>query len=73
VERLGELGWIESHTVAIDYRWGDGRTERFSEIATDLVRLRVDIVVATSTAAALACKQATAVIPIVFPLTGGPA
>ena len=72
VQRLGELGWIEGHTVAIEYRWGESRTERFPEIAADLVQLQVDIVVVTSTAAALACKQATAVIPIVFPLTGDP-
>jgi putative ABC transport system substrate-binding protein len=72
VQRLGELGWIEGHTVAIEYRWGESRTERFPEIAADLIQLRVDIILATSTAAALACKHATAVIPIVFPLTGDP-
>src|SRR5262249_43294158 len=72
VQRLGELGWMEGHTVTIEYRWGESRTERFPEIAADLVRLRVDIIVVPSTAAALACKQATAVIPIVFPLTGDP-
>jgi putative ABC transport system substrate-binding protein len=71
-QRLDELGWIEGHTVTIEYRWGEGRTERFPEIAADLVRLRVDLILVTSTAAALACKQATTVIPIVFPLTGDP-
>jgi putative ABC transport system substrate-binding protein len=49
-----------------------GEQDRFPEIAADLVRLRVDTIVATSIAAALACKQATAVIPIVFPLAGDP-
>jgi putative ABC transport system substrate-binding protein len=72
VQRLSELGWIEAHTVAIEYRWGESRTERFPEIAAHLVQLQVDIILVTSTAAALACKQATAVIPIVFPLTGDP-
>ena len=72
VRRLSELGWIEAHTVTIEYRWGENRTEHFREIADDLVRLHVDIIVVTSTAAALACKQATAVIPIVLPLTGDP-
>jgi len=72
VQRLSELGWIEGRTVAIEYRWGEGRTERFPEIAAELVQLRVDIILVTSTAAALACKQATAVIPIVFPLAGDP-
>src|SRR3954465_5080576 len=70
VQRLRELGWVEGSTGAIEYRWGDSRTERFLEIATDLVRLPVDVILATSPAAALACKQATTVIPIVFPLTG---
>jgi putative tryptophan/tyrosine transport system substrate-binding protein len=72
VRRLGELGWIEGHTVAIEYRWGESQTESFPEIAADLVQLRVDIILVTSIAAALACKQATAVIPIVFPLAGDP-
>jgi hypothetical protein len=63
VQRLRELGWREGNTVAIEYRWGESRTERYAEIATDLVRLPVDIILATSTAAALACKQATAAIP----------
>ena len=72
VQRLDQLGWIDGHTVAIEYRWGEGRTERFPEIAAELVQLRVDIILVTSTAAALAYKQATAVIPIVFPLTGDP-
>jgi putative ABC transport system substrate-binding protein len=72
VQRLGELGWTDGRTVAIEYRWAESRTERFPEIAADLVKLRVDIIVPTSTAAALACKQATGVVPIVFPLSGDP-
>src|SRR5919108_2022511 len=70
VHRLRELGWIEGHTLAIQYRWAESRSERFPEFAAELVRLRVDIIAVASTAAALACKEATAVIPIVFPLTG---
>jgi putative tryptophan/tyrosine transport system substrate-binding protein len=72
LQRLSELGWIEGKTVAVEYRWAESQTERFSEIAADLVRLRVDVIVATSIAAALGCKQATAVVPIVFPLAGDP-
>jgi putative tryptophan/tyrosine transport system substrate-binding protein len=72
VQRLGELGWIEGQTVAIEYRWAESQTERFPEIAAELVQHRVDIIVATSIAAVLACKQATTVIPIVFPLAGDP-
>jgi putative tryptophan/tyrosine transport system substrate-binding protein len=52
VQRLSELGWIEANTVAIEYRWGESRTEHFREIADDLVRLQVDIIVVTSIAAA---------------------
>ena len=45
VQRLRELGWIEGRTVAIEYRWGEGRTERYSEIAAEFVRLKVDVIV----------------------------
>jgi putative ABC transport system substrate-binding protein len=66
VQRLHELGWIEGRTVAIEYRWAEGRTERFAEIAAELVRLKVDIIVTYASAPVLAAKQATALIPIVF-------
>jgi putative tryptophan/tyrosine transport system substrate-binding protein len=75
VQRLRELGWIEGRTARIEVRWAEGRPERFAEIAAELVRLKVDIIV-TVGAAVLAAKQATSVIPIVFaaasdPLGGG--
>jgi len=72
VQRLRELGWIEGQTVAIEYRWAEGRSERFAEIAAEFVRLKVDVMVMEGTAATLAAKQATSVIPIVFPLSGDP-
>jgi putative ABC transport system substrate-binding protein len=62
VQRLHELDWIERRTVVIEFRWTDGHSERFAEIASEFVRLKVDIIV-TSGAAALAAKQATSVIP----------
>src|SRR5215475_3677409 len=65
VRRLGELGWIDGRTVAIEYRWAEGREERYAEIAAEFVRLKVDVIV-TSGAAVGAPKQATSVIPIVF-------
>jgi putative ABC transport system substrate-binding protein len=71
VQRLRELGWIEGHTVAIDIRWAEGRSERFAEIAAAFVRLKVDIIV-TSGAAASAAKRATPTIPIVFMLASDP-
>jgi putative tryptophan/tyrosine transport system substrate-binding protein len=65
-KRLSELGWIDGRTVAIEARWAQGRSEHAAEIAADFVRLKVDVVVTTGTPTALAAKQATAVIPIVF-------
>ena len=71
-QRLRELGWIEGRTVAIEYRWGEGRSERMAEIATEFVRLKVDIIFTGGTAAVIAAKQATSVIPIVFAAAGDP-
>jgi putative ABC transport system substrate-binding protein len=65
VERLRELDWIEGRTIAIVYRWAEGRPERFAEIAAELVRMKVDVIV-NSGSAVLALKEATSVIPIVF-------
>jgi putative tryptophan/tyrosine transport system substrate-binding protein len=72
VQRLRELGWIEGRTIAIEYRWGEGRPERYAEIAAEFVRLKVDVILANGTEAAIAAKQATSVIPIVFPTAGDP-
>jgi putative ABC transport system substrate-binding protein len=71
LERLRELGWIEGRTVAIEIRWAEGRNERFAEIAAELVRLKVDVIV-TAGAAVLAAKQATSAIPIVFAAANDP-
>jgi putative ABC transport system substrate-binding protein len=71
VQRLRELGWIEGSTVAIESRWAEGRSERFAEIAAELVRLKVNVIV-TSGAGVPAAKQATSVIPIVFALAADP-
>jgi putative tryptophan/tyrosine transport system substrate-binding protein len=65
-QRLRELGWIEGRTVAIEYRWGEGRSERFPELVAEFVRLKVSVIVTGGTAAVIAAKQATSVIPIVF-------
>jgi len=72
VQRLRELGWIEGRTVVIDYRWAEGRGERMAEIAAEFVRLKVDVIFATATESALAAKKATALIPIVFPISTDP-
>ena len=71
VQRLHELGWIEGRTVAIEYRWADGRTERFREIAAEFARLKVDVIV-TVGSAVNAAKEATSTIPIVFAIAVDP-
>jgi putative ABC transport system substrate-binding protein len=65
VARLRELGWIEGKTIAIEYRWSQGRTERYAEIAAEFVRLKVDVIVTVGSAVPIV-RQATATIPIVF-------
>ena len=67
VQRLRELGWDEGRNVAIEYRWAEARSERFAEIAAEFVRFKVDVIV-TGGNAAVAVKQATSVVPIVFVL-----
>jgi putative tryptophan/tyrosine transport system substrate-binding protein len=69
---LRELGWMEGRTVAIEYRWGEGRPERYAEFADEFVRLKVDVILANGTEPAVAAKQATSVIPIIFPTAGDP-
>ena len=71
-QRLHELGWIEDRNVTIEYRWAEGRNERFAELAADLVRLNVNVIVTSGTPAVLAAKKATSVIPIVFASAGDP-
>ena len=72
VQRLRELGWIEGRTIVIEYRWADGRSERFAEIAAEFVRLKVNLIFTYSTPSVAAAKQATSSIPIVFPTAGDP-
>jgi len=65
VARLSELGWIDGRTVAIEYRWSEGRNERYAEIAAEFVRLKVDVIVTVGSAVPTV-RRATATIPIVF-------
>ena len=71
VQRLRELGWTEGRTVAIEYRWAEGRSERYTDIATEFVRLNVDVIVTVGSAVA-AAKQVTSTIPIVFAIAVDP-
>lgn len=70
--RLRELGWVEGKTVTIDYRWVEGRNERFAEIATDFARRNVDVIVTSGTPGVMALRRATSTIPIVFATAGDP-
>jgi putative ABC transport system substrate-binding protein len=72
VQRLRELGWIEGSTVATEVRWAEGRAERLAEIATEFVRLKVDVIVTHSALPVLAAKEATSIIPIVFAVAAEP-
>jgi putative ABC transport system substrate-binding protein len=72
VQRLHELGWIEGRTIAIEYRWAEGRSERYTEIAAEFVRLKVDVIVTSATTPVIAAKEATSTIPIVFAAAADP-
>jgi putative ABC transport system substrate-binding protein len=72
VQGLRELAWIDGRNLAIEYRWAEGRNERYAEIAAEFVRLKVDVIVTVATPPTLAAKQATAVIPIVFVVVSDP-
>src|SRR5262245_8935487 len=72
VQRLRELGWIEGQTVTIEYRWAEGREARFEEIATEFVRLKVDVIVTYGTPSAAAAKKVTTAVPIVLAAAGDP-
>src|SRR5262245_5899653 len=70
-QRLRELGWIEDRTIKIDLRWAEGRNDRSAEIATDFVRLTVDVIVTYGSEHVQIAKEATSTIPIVA-LMGDP-
>jgi putative ABC transport system substrate-binding protein len=72
VQRLRELGWIEGRTIAIEYRWAEGSSDRAAELAAEFVRLKVDVIVTHANPMVIAAKQATSVIPIVFAAAADP-
>jgi putative ABC transport system substrate-binding protein len=69
---LRDLGWVEGKNLTIEYRYAEGRSDRLPELAADLVRLKVDIIVASAATAALAAQKATRTIPIVVAAAGDP-
>jgi putative tryptophan/tyrosine transport system substrate-binding protein len=72
LQRMRELGWIDGYNLAIEYRWAEGREERYTELAAEFVQLKVDVIVTGGTAAVIAVKKATSAIPIVFATAGDP-
>src|SRR6266550_766014 len=72
LQELSKLGWIEGKNIAIEYRFGEGKSDRLPELASDLVRLKVDLIVVTAALAALAAKNASTAIPIVMTSGGDP-
>src|SRR5512132_2680040 len=71
-QELTKLGWIEGKNITIEYRFAEQKDERLPELATDLVRLKIDLIVVTGGPAALAAKGATSTIPIVIAQVGDP-
>jgi putative ABC transport system substrate-binding protein len=71
-EGLKQLGYVEGQTIQIEYRWAAGQFERLPALATELVDLKVDLIVAAVTQASLAAKAATRTIPIVIAGVGDP-
>src|SRR6516162_2202554 len=72
LQRLRELGWIEGQTITIESRWAAGRPERLDEIAVEFVRLKVDLIVTSSTNDSVVMKQVAPQIPMVFAVSGDP-
>ena len=72
LRRLNELGWADGSTMSIAYRWAEGRSERYAEIAAEFVRMKPDLIVASGSAAVAATKQASSVIPVVFTVVNDP-
>jgi putative tryptophan/tyrosine transport system substrate-binding protein len=64
VQRMRELGWVESRNLAIEYRWAEGRTERLRELASELVRLRVDVILTHNTPGPIAAQPTLTTLSI---------
>jgi ABC-type uncharacterized transport system substrate-binding protein len=71
-QRLRELGYIEGRNIVFEYRWAEGKLDRLTDLARDLVGSKVDVITTLSTPAALAARNATTTIPIVFTAVGDP-
>jgi putative tryptophan/tyrosine transport system substrate-binding protein len=72
LQGLRDLGYVEGQNITVEWRWGRGTTERFPEFAADVVRLKVDVIVAANSPAGYAAQRATRTIPIVIPTMADP-
>jgi putative tryptophan/tyrosine transport system substrate-binding protein len=72
LQRLRELGWIDGRNITIEYRWAEGNSDRAAELAAELARIKVDVIVTYANPIVLAAKQVTATIPIVFAAAADP-
>ena len=72
MQGLRELGWVDKQNIMIEYRWAAGKTEQLTLVANELVRLKVDVIFATSAPVIRAAKNATNTIPIVMPAASDP-
>ncbi len=72
LQRFGELGWRDGQNVVVEFRWAEGRKDRYAEIASEFARRKVDVVVTAGAAAVSAVKRATSTIPIVFGIASDP-
>ena len=71
-QRLRELGWVDGSNMTIEYRWAEGKQERFDEYAANSSTAKVDVIITSGTGPAIALKKATSDIPIVFATAGDP-
>ena len=71
-QEMRKLGWIEGKNIAVEYQFAEQKSERLVDLAADLVRLKVDLIVVEATPAALAAKKATTTVPIVMANAGDP-
>jgi putative ABC transport system substrate-binding protein len=69
---LRELGYVEGKNILLEIRWGEGKLDRLPALAAELVRLKVDVILAATSPSVLAAKQATRTIPIVMPFSSDP-
>jgi ABC-type uncharacterized transport system substrate-binding protein len=72
VKRLRELDWVEGKNIEVEYRWAEGRTDRYTEIVAEFVHAKVAVIVTSGTEPVIAAKQLTSTIPIVFTTAGDP-